>query len=840
MKAFDIHVTGVVQGVGFRPYTYRLASRFGLVGWVYNATNGVHIHIEGPQDVCLAFMQALQLETPPAAFIEHISSHLSTVTHIDDFSIRRSTGDEVVSQTLISPDLATCPSCLRELFDPTDRRYFYPFINCTDCGPRFTIINQMPYDRPLTTMRNFTMCPACEREYHDPADRRFHAQPDACFVCGPLLSLLERGDKTTAANAEQTKALLERVASALYEGRIVAIKGLGGYHLACDATNAEAVQALRQRKRRSNKPLAVMMASVDQARSYCQVNQLEAALLEGVVRPIVLLQQMAEAGAGATPQAGSRAGTTPPDSNPPAIASNVAGNLTELGVMLPSTPLQHLLFSLLDRPLVMTSGNVSEEPIIGDVEQAHQQLADIADLFVDNNRPISSRYDDSVVRVINNNIQFIRRARGYAPLPLRLPQVAEQPLLAVGAEQKNTFCLVTDQDAFISQHLGDLDDEQALRNWDKTRQSYQELFNISPRHLAADLHPEYLGSKWVAEISARHDVPVSSIQHHHAHIAAVLAEAAVAAERRRLNGAAAEQTAPPALAAAAEQTAPPALAPDQVIGFAFDGTGLGDDQTIWGGEVLIASLTDYQRVAHLRPIAMPGAAAAIREPWRITYAWLLEADQLGHPGAQKFLDTISSDTQKQLKAMITQKLNSPLTSSMGRLFDAVSALLGNCTQATYEGEPAIELEAAMASTASNASNATATGNSYSFTIDESIIDTTALLLAILDDIADDVPTASIALKFHQAIIAMVCMLASQLSEQHGLGDIALSGGVFMNRYLSENLPPALESAGFTVYTNRDLPPNDGCIAYGQAAVAIARQRAARSPRQRAARPTRRR
>ena len=863
-KAFDLHVNGIVQGVGFRPFVYRLALRHSLKGWVLNAGDGVDAHIEGEQQACLDFLEALEREAPAAAFVEQLSSRLADIEDYANFQIRPSKHAEGAASTLISPDLATCQNCLQELFDPNDRRYLYPFINCTDCGPRFTIIEALPYDRPLTTMRDFQMCPSCAEEYHDPAQRRFHAQPDACFQCGPQLALWQQpeqpaaagqddptgeviGGKTaspTAAEATtggegpagegpageaaaeraiagrraQSQALIRKAATALATGQIVAIKGLGGYHLACDATNEAVVARLRQRKHRLRKPLAIMVRDLADARRFASVSAAEAELLVGSIRPIVLLSCVgdrvaaasapgadADAGvadAAATVEKGGAAATAAATAGitvtaaatvaTPAVklAPSVAAGLPEVGVMLPYTPLQHLLLAELDFPLVMTSGNVSDEPIIGDADEAHHLLANIADLFLDHNRAIRSRYDDSVVRAGTDATMFIRRARGYAPRPLRLPQATPLPLLACGPEQKNTLCLAKGYDAFVSQHLGDMDDAHALANWNQTRQLYQQLFRIEPELLVTDKHPEYLTGKWAAAESGRCGLPLLQVQHHHAHIAAVLAEA---------------------------KSACPQETPDEVIGLAFDGTGYGDDGTIWGGEVLLASLKSYERAFYLRPVAMPGGAAAIKNPDRMAYAWLADLGMLGHPGAQSLLKRIGATQCEQLATIIASGRHAPMTSSMGRLFDAISALCGLCAEASYEGEAAVLLEAEMW----KQGRESVAVKPYAFTLHDGLIDPAPAFQAALDDLEQGICPAYVSHSFHDAVIAMAVALACTLRQSSGLDSVAFSGGVFTNRYLSQKLPGALDVEGFQVLTNKELPANDGCIAYGQAAIAAA-------------------
>jgi hydrogenase maturation protein HypF len=836
--------------VGFRPFIYRLACSQGLVGWVRNTSDGVEVHIEGVDEATAAFLCELPSKAPSASHISEITTRESTPQHCEGFVILPSLRHESVV-TSISPDIATCPQCLAELFDPDDRRFHYPFINCTDCGPRFTIIKALPYDRPDTSMCDFEMCADCAAEYSDPNDRRFHAQPDACFDCGPHLTLWKRNSAVEAHGLEGSDAVIETTCELLRSGQIVAIKGLGGYHLACDAGNEVAVNLLRARKRRTDKPFAVMVRDIACARALCRVGELEADLLTGTVRPIVLLERhtpgeaesaIAPATAsGAVAAASGSAPATASGSAPAAasgasatatsaafratLAPSVAGSLHEIGVMLPATPVQHLLMAQLDIPLVMTSGNLSEEPIIADVEGAHVELGSIADAFLDNDRKIISRYDDSVVRVIDEQVYLVRRARGYAPAPLpfvvdggtadasggaghsdeggegseghsdeggtrrsenakSIREISPPVILAVGPEQKSTITLTRGDEAFVSQHLGDLASASALRTWRSTVALYERLFNLRPEVIACDLHPEYLATKWARS----QEQPRVEIQHHHAHIASVLAEAQVA----------------------------------RAIGIAFDGTGLGDDGSIWGGEVLIATLEDYERFAHLRPVPLPGGAAAIEHPERMAFSLLRSLDMERHPGASWLLERLGADRRVLLEGVISAGLNSPLTSSMGRLFDAVSALCGICANPSYEGQAAVELEALLyGATQPKEEEAHIPRSPYRFALDLPIIDPTPVLAPLLDDLAAGLALATISLRFHRAVVRLILEIAEAARNATGLNDVALAGGVFMNRYLLTWAPPALRKAGFTVLTNRELPTNDGAISYGQAAVAAA-------------------
>lgn len=790
VAATDIHITGIVQGVGFRPFVYRLATQWHLNGWVLNASDGVHIHVEGEQSELEGFLRSLPQMAPPAAKISSIQSQSSPVEGATAFEIRASRQQQK-SRTQVSPDIATCTDCLRELFDPQDRRYLYPFINCTNCGPRFTIIEALPYDRPSTSMACFAMCPECAAEYHDPSDRRFHAQPDACFECGPQLSLWENGSVTVAEDAEQTQSLIEHVAELLNRGMIVAIKGLGGYHLACSASDELAVERLRARKHRYGKAFALMVADLAAAEAICRVNTEEAALLTGTVRPIVLLERKPQQIEPTDAEAST------------AIAASVAGNLHELGIMLPYTPLQHLLLEATGYPLVMTSGNISEEPILAQENEAHELLANVADAFLDHNRAILSRYDDSVVRVVNGQTIMIRRARGYAPAPLMLPRLSPDPLpvlLATGPEQKSTFSLVNDDEAYVSQHIGDLESAETMAAWLTTLELYETLFDLDPQVVAADMHPEYLAAKW----ARAQELPIIEVQHHHAHIAAVLAE-------HKAQGHGDE-----------------ALL-ERVIGVAFDGTGYGEDHTIWGGEVLLATLQSFERFAHLAPVLMPGGQAAIEHPNRMAYSSLAHFGLLDHPGATDLKSELGDDRCLLLDQILKAELNSPKTSSMGRLFDTVSAILGITESIDYEGQAAIELEAALYDTfreepvVDNEEESAAQRYQFRFLSNQqpAIIDPALLLQAILDDYAGEVPTAIISLRFHQAVVRCIVDICNMARERSGLATVALSGGVFMNRYLLSQVVPLLESEGFSVLQHLELPVNDGCISYGQASVAAA-------------------
>ena len=811
MRHVHIHVTGIVQGVGMRPFVYREAMAHGICGWVLNAGDGVHIEAHARAEAVDGFVAALSEHAPAAARIERVDIadlKPSGWSAADEQGFRIvASQDQTAHTTLVSPDIATCDDCLRELFDPADRRYHYPFINCTNCGPRFTIIRSLPYDRAATSMNCFPMCPECAAEYADPLDRRFHAQPDACFDCGPHITWREAsvgGEPGEAAalpavgtTREASDAIIERCIELLAGGGIVAIKGLGGFHLACDASNEQAVAELRRRKRRSNKPLAVMVRDLADVERLCHVNDVERGLLAGSIRPIVLLRRRAVCESGGSPDA-------------LALAPSVAHDLPELGVMLPYTPLQHLLLAAAEargvHALVMTSGNLSEEPIETDDDLAWERLvaAGIADALLGNDRAILSRYDDSVVRVVNGAIMPVRRARGYAPQPLPLPALDGAPscVLACGPQQKATIALTregTNGEAtcFVSQHIGDVENGGTFDAWNAARTRLEDLFDLAPAALACDLHPSYLSDQWAREQARKCNLPLVEVQHHHAHIASVMAEAIAAGQ----------------------------LTTDaRVLGIAFDGTGAGTDGTIWGGEFLVASLGGFERAAHLRTWALPGGAASVRDARRNAFALLSELGLLEHPGAARLLDSLDEQTRSVTATMIERGINSPRTSSMGRLFDAAAAILGICGKATYEGEPAIELEAA-AWRALGGKPVRLDGNHtgvFTSADDSPILAPQPLIEALLNGIEAGAPADRLALELHIAIARSSARTAREICEREGLDTVALSGGVFMNRLLLQLLTHELKDAGLAVLVPHAVPVNDGCIAYGQAAIARAR------------------
>ncbi len=750
----NISIRGVVQGVGFRPFVYQLASRHNLKGWVCNTSGDVRVEVEGEKAALDRFVVELETLVPPLAHIDGITTTSETAAGYEHFEIKQSVSEKDKFQ-LVSPDIATCPDCLKEVLSPDDRRYRYPFTNCTNCGPRFTIIENIPYDRPRTTMRDFRMCPQCQQEYDDPLNRRFHAQPNACPRCGPGLRLVD-----SAGNAVTVDDTLRAVSELLKKGRIVAIKGLGGFLLACDATSEEAVQRLRERKKRPAKPLAVMLANLEEVKKHCVVSAAEAELLASPQCPIVLLRW--------------RAGSS--------LTSALAPQLNYLGVMLPYTPLHHLLLGESGLPLVMTSGNLSEEPIARDNDEAIRRLGGIADYFLLHNRDIYSRYDDSVSMVARGEPQLIRRARGYAPYPIHLPFKARQ-VLACGAELKNTFCLTRDEYAFLSQHIGDMENLETVGHFEATIALYQRLFRIQPEIVAYDMHPEYLSTKYARtmedETAKLTFIPV---QHHHAHIVSCMVD-------NGLN--------------------------EPVIGVAFDGTGLGSDGCIWGGEFLLADYRGFRRLGHFQYVPLPGGAVAIERPYRMAISYL--ASLLGEefPGGKlPVMNYVDGGEIDIIIEQIKKKINSPLTSSCGRLFDAVSALTGVRYRIDYEAQAAVELEMVADE---------GEQGSYPFSIivqdGVDIVQLGELFAAIIAELNRGVPPASISMKFHRTLAEIITRLCQRLSQQTGIGRVALSGGVFQNRLLFRLAVAALESAGLTVLTHREVPAGDGGISLGQAVIA---------------------
>jgi hydrogenase maturation protein HypF len=752
VAACRVSVHGIVQGVGFRPFVYGLARRLGLGGLVRNTTRGVEIELEGDPDAIGEFLERLVAEAPPLAHIDDVRVHDAESRGRRGFTIRASR--EGAGFLPISPDVATCPACLAEILDPGDRRFGYPFTNCTRCGPRFTIIQAIPYDRPNTTMAGFTMCPECRAEYDDPADRRFHAQPNACAVCGPRLVLVNAQGVSLDADA------LTGTGRLLAAGHVVAIKGVGGFHLACDASSDAAVRRLRERKGREAKPLAVMVPDLSAVRRLCTASDAELALLGSPARPIAILA--------------ARPGAD--------IAPSVAPGLRHLGLMLPYAPLHHLLFRGREecpRALVLTSGNRSEEPIATDNAEALARLGTIADAFLLHDRPIQTPCDDSVIRVVAGAELPVRRARGYAPLPVRLP-FETPPILACGAELKATICLARGSYAFLSPHIGDLGNHETWVAYRDMVERMMRLFRIRPEAVAHDLHPDYLSTRFAAGLDA--DVPRIAVQHHHAHVAACMAE-------HRLTG--------------------------PLIGVAFDGTGYGPDGAVWGGEFLVADYAGFERVGHLGYVPMPGGERAVREPFRMALAHLLRAAGEWDPGCHAVREATEPE-RRMIRWQLQHEVNAPLTSSMGRFFDAVASILGVRHRARYEGQAAMELEALV--------DATADAAPYPLVISDGaplVIDPGPVIGAVAHDVASGVPVPRVAARFHVTVAESVVRVCARVRASTGLGRVVLSGGVFQNATLLDAARRGLGEAGFDVFSHHLVPPNDGGIALGQAVVAHA-------------------
>ncbi|MEA5578170.1 carbamoyltransferase HypF [Anabaena sp. UHCC 0451] len=777
MRMEEIRVRGTVQGVGFRPTVYRLAKVYGLKGEVYNDGEGVLIRVAGSAEKITAFVDKLYEECPPLAKInELVRSQYLGEFDFDDFVISHSVNS--VIKTEISADAATCSHCQKEIFDPFSRYFRYPFTNCTHCGPRLSIIRAIPYDRNNTSMVKFPMCGECEKEYQDVENRRFHAQPVACFTCGPR-AWLERADgKPVIADMFSMLDDVDAVCTLLQKENIVAIKGLGGFHLACDATQENAVIKLRNRKQRYHKPFALMARDINIISEYCYINDLEKQLLSSPAAPIVLL-------------------TLKPDKKLP---SSIAPGQTTLGFMLPYTPLHHLILRRMKNPIVLTSGNISDEPQCIDNEDAKNKLSKIADYFLLHNRDIVNRVDDSVVRVIDNKIQTLRRARGYAPAPISLPSGFEKIslILAMGSELKNTFCLLREGEAILSQHLGDLENAAAFHAYQETLNLYLNLFAHQPEIIAIDKHPEYLSSKLGKELATANQIKLNEIQHHHAHIASCMAENQIPLNSK------------------------------PVLGIAFDGLGYGGDGTLWGGEFLLADYCEYQRLATFKPIPMIGGEQAIYQPWRNTFSQLINAytweeitEKYKDLEIIKFLET---KKPKLLNQIIEKGINSPLTSSVGRLFDAVAAAIGICReQCTYEGQAAIEMEAIADLNILNNDKETL---NYFFKFEKSAniyyIDTSCTWRQILNDIKQQISPSEIAAKFHKSLAISIVTIVKKLRQEHQFDHVALTGGVFQNRILLEQVKMRLEKSKINVLTHSKVPANDGGLSLGQSVIAAAK------------------
>ena len=743
-----VHIQGIVQGVGFRPFVYQLAHQHRLNGYVANTPKGVEIEVEGGQMALQRFLQELPKTAPPLSIITQIDTQELPAANYSGFEIKSSEEGEERA-VLISPDTATCGDCLRELFDQQDRRYLYPFINCTNCGPRYTIISDVPYDRPKTSMAAFTMCKECSREYHDPTDRRFHAQPNGCWACGPRVWLADGEGKDLSISEPISEA-----ANLLDQGAVLAVKGLGGFHLAVDATQREAVERLRWRKGREEKPLAVMSASLEQIESYALIGEDERQLLTSAKRPIVIVPK--------------RPGNL--------IAPEVAPRNRFLGVMLPYTPLHHLLFSHPFAALVMTSGNISEEPIAIDNLEAVKRLGNIADYFLFHDRDIILRSDDSVMRVARSRPRQIRRSRGYVPVPIFLRKSVPQ-ILALGGELKATICLTKENRAFVGQHIGDLENLETLEFLEQTVDHLQRILEVRPALLVHDLHPDYLTTQ-LAE--AQDELPTLAVQHHHAHVVSCMAE-------HGLEG--------------------------KVLGLALDGTGYGEDGTVWGGEILLADEKSCERVAHFEYVPMPGGAKAIKEPWRMAVAYLWATF-----GKEIFQDKLPTsvkwdrDQIEVLVQMMQRGVNSPLTSSCGRLFDGVAALIGLRDRIAYEGQAAIELEQCLEPTTER--------YQYEFVEvgEKLLLSPTAIFRQVYEDLLSGMGPSLISGKFHQTLVEMFAQVSVNLCKLHGLKRVVCSGGVFQNVFLLENLEERLAGSGLEVYTPELIPANDACISLGQAVI----------------------
>jgi hydrogenase maturation protein HypF len=739
-RRLSIVARGAVQGVGFRPFVYRLAIDLGLTGWVNNTAAGVFIEVEGDRKILERFLERLPLEKPDRSVIQSIETRWLSPVGYETFEIRHSSGGE--KSAVVLPDLATCPDCLAEIFDPTNRRYRYPFTNCTHCGPRYSIIEALPYDRPNTTMNAFAMCPECRSEYENPLDRRFHAQPNACSRCGPEIRLL---DSNGAIIAEKDRALLA-TAAALRAGKILAAQGLGGFHLVVDATNPDAVNLLRERKHRPDKPLAVMYPDLESVKRDCSVSPVEEKVLQSPECPIVLLKQKDNT-----------------------LASNIAPNNPYLGVMLPYTPLHHLLLADVGVPVVATSGNLSDEPICIEESEALERLAGIADLFLTHNRSIVRPVDDSIVREMAGKLTLLRRARGYAPFPVEMNESAPASILAVGGYFKNSIALHVRKQTFVSQHIGDLQTLAAYNHFQNILDSLQQLYDFTPEIVARDLHPDYLSTEYAEGLN----LPVIEIQHHHAHILSCMAE---------------------------NRVDPP------VLGVAWDGTGYGPDGTIWGGEFLHLTPTGWERVARLRPWKLLGGEKAVKEPRRVALG-LLEV--VGDVSAIEPAFTASE--WSLLNQMLARSINCPLTSSAGRLFDGVAALRGLRYELSFEGQGAMELEFALLGIE--------TDECYSFSLvgEKPIeIDWTEMIQEILQDTATGGAIALVSAKFHNTLTEIILAIARAIGEKN----IVLSGGCFQNRYLTERSIRRLQESGFDPHWHQQVPPNDGGLCLGQILGAI--------------------
>ena len=768
MKRIRININGQVQGVGFRPTVYRYAKDNSLAGWVTNTSQGVLIEVEGKQDNIDEFVQQLKEHPPAQARIDEIDIAAVELKKESDFKILPSIANSEID-TQISPDIATCPDCVQELFDSKDRRWEYPFLNCTNCGPRFSIMKNIPYDRSNTTMAEFEMCCLCQNEYDEVTNRRFHAQPNACSDCGPEVELVASRSSLVAC---KNKEAIGKAIELLGQGKIVAVKGLGGFHLVCDANNEKAVADLRERKYREDKPFAVMAKDIAVVKEYCYFSSQEEELLQSTRRPIVLLRKRDDC----------------------AIAASVAPGNKHLGFMIPYTPLHHLLFGEKIKVLVMTSGNVSDEPIAYKNEDAFNRLEEIVDCFLFHNRDVHIRCDDSVTRILplvtvaNKQAEYIiRRSRGYVPQPIIIPVTIKKEILACGGHLKNTFALAKGNKVYLSHHIGDLENWETLNAFENGITHFQNVFQIKPKIVVHDLHPEYLSTKYAAKLCTQDKtLQFIGVQHHHAHIASCMAD----------NG----------------------LTDRKVIGVAFDGTGYGSDNAIWGGEILLADYSSYKRVAHLEYLPLPGGDQAIKEPWRMAAMYLYNTygDDFTKLNIS-FLDRFDKQQGQVIKQMADRRINSPLTSSIGRLFAAVSSLIGVRDNINYEGQAACELEMLITGKANG---------SYEYQLDLKegmyIIKPQGIIKGIVADLKEHVKPEVIAYKFHITIVKLIVALCLLLREDTGLCEAALSGGVFQNMFLLEHTYKELVGNNFKVYIHNQVPTNDGGLSLGQTMIASAR------------------
>ena len=779
MTGYEIVITGIVQGVGFRPFIYNLAIELGLNGWVSNKGSDVIIFIDATQQQMNNFVTLIRQKAPVLSKIQSISTRQLSLNRFSSFEIRKS---EVAQEgvVFISPDVCTCHNCINELKDPKDKRYQYPFINCTDCGPRFSIIKGVPYDRHNTTMNCFKMCSFCEGQYVNPADRRYHAQPVCCFDCGPELYFKLAGEHNCVADGETGNSAIHRAAQHIQQGKIVAIKGIGGYHLCCSATSETAVHRLRTRKHRDNKPFAIMVKDIDTVNKYCFVNAEEEKLLTSTAAPIVLLEKRGEY-----------------------LPHQIAPQNNYLGVMLPYTPVHHLLFECAELPeaLVMTSGNLSSEPIFYKDDEAFEGLNEIADAFLYTDREIFMRTDDSVTRVFRGKPYILRRSRGYVPLPIKLDidtlldktNMSVTEVLACGGELKNAFCVNKGEYFYMSHHIGDLENEDTNLSFRQAVEHFEHMFSITPEAVAYDLHPNYFSSQYGRQRTAKQ----LGIQHHKAHIASCMAENALSGD---------------------------------VIGIAFDGTGYGEDGAIWGGEFFYGSYNDFKRAGHLEYVSMPGGDGAIKHPWRMALSYIKKADRLDYiidkEGKYSFNDIKSENINFILK-MLDKNINCQQTSSMGRFFDAAAAIAGIRADITYEGEAAIMLEyyASNFLKQNNVGSGDKDVSSYEVVISQQdsgfVVETDSIISSLIDDIVDKKPIGFVAAKFHKTVADMVLKGCIRIRQTTALDRVCLSGGVFQNITLLELCIDLLEAHGFTVFVHSEVPTNDGGIALGQAVMAIA-------------------